>query len=122
MSDAPLAGRRVLVAEDEYLVAIEMAYALQDAGADVAGPVPSVADGLGLLRGAGRIDFAVLDVNLGGEPVYPLADALAERGIPFAFVTGYDADSVPSRYARMGRLEKPIAPGDVVAFIGHALD
>ncbi len=121
MRDPGLDGRRVLVVEDEYLMARDVARAFEDAGAQVVGPVPSVRHALSLLDGGSPIDFAVLDVNLAGEAVYPLADVLAARGVPFVFATGYDAAAIPTRYARALRLEKPIDPSEVVRAVSRSI-
>ena len=84
-----LHDRRVLVVEDEYFVADDIARALSKAGAEVVGPVPTREEALGLLSSGARIDAAVLDINLRGDMAYPVADALRERGVPFVFATGY---------------------------------
>lgn len=70
------------------------------------GPVPSVADALALLQGGPSPDLAVLDINLQGEMVYPVADALLASGIPFLFVTGYDAMEIPRAYAEAPLIDK----------------
>jgi CheY-like chemotaxis protein len=104
-----LVGLRVLLVEDEYLIATDLADALRDAGAAVVGPAATVKRALDLIADIGcRLNFAILDVNLGNELVYPLADRLAARGIPFVFTTGYDQGSIPSAYANVPRYEKPI--------------
>jgi len=104
-----LKGRRFLVVEDEYLIAADIAASLEALGAEVAGPAASVAEALTFLeRDGDRLDGAVLDVNLGKERVYPLADVLKGRGIPFVFTTGYDASAVPNSYADVPRCEKPV--------------
>lgn len=82
MVEATLAGRSVLVVEDDYYLADEHARALETAGAIVLGPAPSVAAALDLLGREAALEAAVLDVNLGGEMVYAVADTLAVRGIP----------------------------------------
>jgi CheY-like chemotaxis protein len=105
-----LAGRRVLVVEDEYFVADDIARALREIGADVVGPFPSREDALQAV-GAQPIDTAVLDINLQGEAVYPVADALRSAGIPFVFATGYDESSLPPSYRDVPRWEKPFDPG-----------
>ena len=106
-----LRGRRLLVVEDEYLIAASLARELEGRGAEVVGPAGSVRDALALVEAAGgRLDGAVLDINLRGERVYPVADALAALGVPFVFVTGYDARVIPDAYAGVPRCEKPVSP------------
>lgn len=107
MPDTKLSGRRVMVVEDEYFLADELARALRAAGAAVLGPAPSVDAALALV-GDGAPDAAVVDVNLGGELAYPVADALLARGVPILFTTGYDRDSLPERLLAVPRLEKPV--------------
>ncbi|MEZ0172613.1 response regulator [Microvirga sp. TS319] len=105
-----LARCRVLVVEDEYFIADDMAKALEKLGAEVVGLVPKRDKALMLLSSGEGIDAAVLDINLRGEEVFPVADALAERGIPFVFATGYDPSSVPVAYADVPRWAKPFDP------------
>jgi CheY-like chemotaxis protein len=110
MADAgELKGRRFLVVEDEYLIAADLAASLQALGVEVAGPAASVAEALRLLEvDHDRLDGAVLDINLRHERVYPVADVLRARGVPFVFTTGYDASVVPSLYMDVPRCEKPV--------------
>ena len=112
MPDALLAsalrGRRILVVEDEYMMADDLQYDLEQAGAQVIGPVPSVADALRLLATQEAIDGAILDVNLRGEKAYPVADVLRERGIPFVLATGYEQWALPEAYKDVPRCEKPV--------------
>ncbi|WP_354266740.1 response regulator [Bradyrhizobium sp. I1.7.5] len=103
-----LRGRHLLIVEDEYMIAAELARALQDRGANVIGPAGSVEDALQLLEAERQIDGAVLDINLGGERAYPVADALRARAVPFVFATGYDAWVIPETYASVPRMEKPV--------------
>lgn len=98
---------RILVVEDEYFVAADLAHALTGAGAEVVGPVPTDGEALALLDSGAQVDGAVLDINLRGELVYPLADVLIEREVPFVFATGYGADALPRRFSRIPRWEKP---------------
>lgn len=121
MRDRSLSGRRILVVEDEYLVATALADDLSDAGAEVLGPAPSVAQALELIDGAAQLDIGVLDINLAGEPVYPVADALAARGVPFVLVTGYDGHAIPERYRDAPRLEKPVEARTVLAVLRRLL-
>lgn len=100
-------GRRLLLVEDEFVLALGVADALTDLGADVLGPVASVADALALLEHVPEIDAAVLDVNLGGEVVYPVADALLARGVPFLFATANDRTQLPPRFAHVDLCRKP---------------
>jgi CheY-like chemotaxis protein len=104
-----LQGRCLLVVEDEYLIAADLARSLEDVGADVVGPAGSVEDALELVATDGkRLDGAVLDINLRGERVYRVADALAACGVPFVFTTGYDALAIPDAYAGVPICEKPV--------------
>lgn len=112
-ADALLQDRRVLIVEDEYVVAEAMERSLRRAGAIVLGPVPSVAQALALIDREGRIDSAVLDINLGGQKVYPLLDRLLAKGIRCVFATGNDPADVPTAYDHVTRLEKPVDPRHV---------
>jgi CheY-like chemotaxis protein len=98
----------ILVVEDEYMIAADLARSLEDLGMAVLGPAASVADALLLLNGEPGPDAAILDVNLGGERVFALADTLQKRGVPFVFATGYDDWAIPSTYAHIRRFEKPV--------------
>jgi PAS domain S-box-containing protein len=100
-------ARRILVVEDEALVAMELADSLTELGFTVIGPFTNLAEAKQALE-RGEIDAAVLDVNLGGEPIYPLAAILAARNKPFVFVTGYDSDSIDMRFKNAPVLQKPI--------------
>lgn len=100
-----LAGKRVLVAEDEYNIAMFLVEYLQMKDVDVVGPAGNL-KALDALVDAQAIDGALLDINLGGELVYPLADRLLERNIPFVLTSGYD-DNVPERFADAPRCGKP---------------
>ena len=113
MPDPSLARRRILVVEDEYFLAVDLERELTAAGATVIGPAPSIEDALALIESSPEVDAAVLDINLGGEMSYPVADALTTRFVPFLFATGYNAQDIPTRYARVTRLDKPILPGAV---------
>ena len=113
-----LRGRKILVVEDEYLIAADLAATLEDVGVAVVGPAGSVAQALELVEDAGgELDAAVLDVNLGGERVYPVADALAARGVPFVFATGYDHILVPTNHAGVARCEKPVNKAALVRLL-----
>ena len=98
---------RVLLVEDEALVAMMIQETLAEFGFDVLGPVATVSEALAAAREPG-IDAAVLDINLGDDLVYTVAEILARRGVPFVFVTGYDSDSVDARFSGIPVLQKPI--------------
>ena len=112
MPDALLAsalqGRRILVVEDGYMMAEDLQHALEKAGAQVLGPVPSVADALRLLAAEEAVDGAILDVNLRGEKAFPVADALRERNMPFVLATGYEQWALPDAYKDAPRCDKPV--------------
>jgi CheY-like chemotaxis protein len=109
---AELAGRRVLVVEDEALVMMMIEDVLLDAGCEVV-VAGNVARALAAI-GAERFDAAILDVNLDGSPSYDVADALAARGTPFLFSTGYGADGMRPAYRHCRVLTKPFAEDDLV--------
>jgi CheY-like chemotaxis protein len=115
--EAELSGMRILVAEDEILVAMTLADWLADLGCTVAGPVSSVEQGMRLIE-QNSIDGAILDVNLRGEMVFPLADALAERSIPFVYVTGYGKLLRTSNHGRPV-LQKPYSDPQLLKIIGE---
>ena len=104
--DAPLAGQHILVVEDVYFVADDMASALRGAGATVVGPASNHRAARSLIASE-RVDAAVLDINLHGEAVYAVADALLARGTPFVFATGYARSSIPAAYRYVPLWEKP---------------
>lgn len=113
MAKAALVGLRVLIVEDEYLLATDLKRALMDAGA------ASVQLSGDLLDGAREVvtdgyAFALLDLNLRGDFAYPLADILTRRGIPFGFVTGFDRTHFPSRFAHVPFWQKPVSPDVMV--------
>lgn len=107
LADKLLAGRSILIVEDEYFLADDLARAVKSAGGHVAGIVGDCADAIALLKIDRLIDGAILDLNLRGEMSYPIADILRDRGIPFIFATGYDEAAISSGYENVRRLEKP---------------
>jgi CheY-like chemotaxis protein len=98
---------RVLLVEDEGLVALMLEDLLEDLGCEVAASLASVRAALAWIEAGGSADMALLDVNLSGEPVFPVADALSARGVPFAFATGYGEGHDP-RFKGAPLLGKPI--------------
>ena len=104
--NSPFSGRRVLMVEDEMIVAWLLEDMLTDLGCAVIGPAGNVNQARAIIK-AEAIDAAVLDVNLNGQLSYPVADALAERGVPFVFSTGYDKDRLLDRHRTFPILQKP---------------
>lgn len=104
--NAALAGRRVLVVEDEPFIAMTLEDMLTDFGCVVAGSVSQVSDALAVIE-RGEMDAAVLDVNLGNQKIDPVADELARRGFPFVFTTGYGRNGVPVSHNTRGVVQKP---------------
>ncbi len=100
--NSPLSGRRVLVVEDEMIVAWLLEDMLADFGCVVVGPPARVEQALAVID-----DAAVLDLNLNGQKSYPVADALAARGVPFVFSTGYDKGRLLDSYRSFPVLQKP---------------
>ncbi len=113
---ADLAGFNVLVVEDDYFVAKEVAKILREHGAHVLGPVPDVARGRALLSSV-IPDCAVLDINLKSKFVFELAEELEERGVPPVFATGYDSSFVPQHLRHAPCLQKPVDARDLVRHV-----
>ena len=104
-----LAGKRVLVVEDELLVALLVEDTLAEAGCIVVGPFARVRDALAAVQ-AETVDVALLDVNVAGERVFPVAYALEERGVPFLFLTGYGEAALPRDRPGWDACSKPFYP------------
>jgi CheY-like chemotaxis protein len=108
-----LAGRRILVVEDESLVAMLLETILEDMGCTPVGPAATVDDGLALAGGGDPLDAALLDVNVAGRQVFPVADALAAAGVPFVFSTGYGEGGLPDRWRGHPTIQKPFTEAAV---------
>lgn len=124
MSDPalPLAGRRILVVEDEYLIAVEVKRWLLAAGSEVMGPVPSVDQALDLVEDQ-HPDAAVLDVNLGnGDTAYPVAARLGSLGVPYLFATGDVRVTGATVEEGRPRLEKPFLQAELVRALTKLLN
>lgn len=102
-----LRGLAILIVEDEFYLADDWALALTRAGARVLGPFGRIEDARRAVECDEAVDFAILDVDLMGDCVFPVADLLRERGAPFLFATGYDREVIPERFRDRPRLEKP---------------
>jgi CheY-like chemotaxis protein len=112
------AGLRILLVEDEAMVAMIIEDTLSDLGCEVIGPIATIARAKEVAASE-RIDGAFLDVNLRGELVYPVADTLAERGVPFAFVTGYGEAGLDPRFRGTPVLTKPFLPETVEQLVNR---
>jgi DNA-binding response OmpR family regulator len=112
--------RRVLVVEDEPIIALEIEDILRDAGFEIAGCVGSVDNALAMLKGV-DCDVAVLDANLRGKTVEPVAVALHQRGRPFLFVSGYRRVYLPDAFPDAPHLSKPFEPGELITAIRQLL-
>lgn len=104
--DFALRGARILVVEDDMLVAMLLEDLLNEHGCALVGPAARLARAMDLAA-VEIIDAALLDLNVDGKQVYPVAEILRKRGIPFAFVTGYGANWVSSTYRDRPTLQKP---------------
>jgi CheY-like chemotaxis protein len=105
---------RVLLVEDEYIVASALARGLRVYGAEVVGPAATVANALALIEAHSTLDGALVDINLRGIPAYDVVDALISRRVPTVLTTGYESSVVPPRYRGLVVLQKPFDPRDAM--------
>jgi CheY-like chemotaxis protein len=115
MSTTDLQGLSVFVVEDEALVFFLLEEILLDAGCSVIGPGMSLKKAAELAETRQDIDVAILDVNLAGKMVYPVAEILKRRGIPFAFTTGYGETGLSEEWRGAAVISKPWAEADMIA-------
>jgi CheY-like chemotaxis protein len=101
-----LSGRRILIVEDESLVAMLLETILEDMGCSTVGPAANIDDGLTLVQ-TESLDAALLDVNVAGRQVFPVAQALKDRGVPFVFSTGYGEGGLPDEWRGQPTIQKP---------------
>ncbi|HEX2117347.1 MAG TPA: response regulator [Alphaproteobacteria bacterium] len=118
MSEASLTGLRILLVEDEAMVAMIIEDTLRDLGCEVVGPIASIERAREAAISE-RVDGAFLDVNLRGELVYPVAEVLAARNVPFAFVTGYGESGIDPRFRGAPVLAKPFLPETVEQLVSR---
>jgi CheY-like chemotaxis protein len=109
---------RILVVEDEFLIALDIAGVLEQAGLAVIGPAGNVGDALQAIERE-EVHGALLDAHLAGEPVSRVADALQARGIPFAFVSGYGRDQLPAAHRGAPLVKKPFTGKDLLVAVSH---
>lgn len=122
MTSTPLSGKSVLMVEDEYLIADALCSAFELEDVRVVGPFPNVASAMAALDGGATADAAILDVNLNGERVFPLADRLIADNVPIVLTTGYDSDAIPRDYEHLRRLQKPVHLNELFGCLNGMLD
>jgi CheY-like chemotaxis protein len=110
----PLTGCRILLVEDDFFIAEDVAAVIHDAGGTTVGPFATMIDALDRLSGREAIDGAILDVGLDGEFSYPLAEALRTTRIPFLFLTGRQKSELPAAFASAFHMQKPFDPKTLV--------
>lgn len=115
-------GRRVLVVEDESLVAMLLETILSDMGCEIVGPASNVQDGLRVASQATALDAALLDVNVAGQKVFPIAEALKARGVPFVFSTGYGESGLPEIWRGNPTIQKPFTEAAIHDALMNALN
>jgi DNA-binding NtrC family response regulator len=115
---APLAGRKILIVEDEAPIALDLAAAVQQAGGIVVGPVASVAAAHAAMAD-NRLDGALLDIRLRNETSFPLADVLAVLNIPFVFVSGLSSALMPYTHRERPLFDKPYEASEVIAVLAR---
>lgn len=121
-SKASLAGLKVLVVEDEALVSMLLEDMLSDLGCQIVGPIMRLAEALSVAQDRGQaIDVAILDVNLGGERSFPVAEVLEQRGCLFVLSTGYDDAGIEERWRARPMLRKPFLPHQLEEALQEAL-
>lgn len=117
---AHLAGKRVLLVEDQFIIAMDLERVLKAAGCLVTGPVARLQPALAQAT-TGAFDFAILDVNLFGEKVFPVAEMLDQRGVPFVLTTGYGDRAAPPGREAWPIVNKPYDPQAVLRLMGSML-
>ena len=105
---------RILIVEDEFWTARHLAIEARDRGAVVLGPIGSMPQAMEILASRRRPHAVILDIQLRAEVAYPLADTLSEQGIPFVFVTGYEKEDLPERFADVPHFVKPFSGGECI--------
>lgn len=117
-----LQDRRVLIIEDESLVAMLLETVLEDLGCMPVGPASSVDEGLRIIEDGAAIDAALLDVNVAGRHVFPAAEALRARDVPFVFSTGYGEGGLPDEWRGHLTIQKPFTEAAVRDALMRALE
>ena len=115
-----LAGRRVLIVEDEAMISALIEMILGEAGCSIVGPVAAVEQALEIIERE-ACDAALLDIHINGHEVYAVADVLSERGIPFVLVSGFARKQLPSRYRHCPYVAKPFTPDTVLTLLDEVI-
>ncbi|MFN4062191.1 MAG: hypothetical protein ACK4IA_15755 [Paracoccus hibiscisoli] len=105
---------RILIVEDEFWTARHLAMEARDRGAIVLGPISSIPQAMDMLASRRRPEAVILDVQLRAEVAYALADTLMQQEIPFVFVTGYEKEDLPERFADVPHFVKPFSGGECI--------
>jgi CheY-like chemotaxis protein len=116
-----LRGLRILVVEDEPLCAYDMCHGLVETGAIIVGPAHTLSEAIELTATTLVLHGAVLDINLHGEVVFDVAAALARRGVPFVFATGYSRDMSPEPFGTIRHFQKPVEASEVAQALRDAM-
>ncbi len=114
-------GLRVLLVEDEVMICLLLEDMLHEFGCEIVGPACDLERATDLARSEEGIDAAILDVNLGGQVVFPVAEILAERGVPILFSTGMGVDGLPEAWRRHETIQKPMSMDQLAAKLGNVL-
>ncbi|MEZ6016689.1 MAG: response regulator [Planctomycetota bacterium] len=118
---SPLSDRRILVVEDNFVLAESMRFALEEFGCTVVGPAPTSERALQLLARE-AVDGAVLDIDLQGKSSAPVAEELTRRQTPFVFLTGYESAALlPEKFHSWTRLSKPVDPEELARVLAHEI-
>lgn len=117
---ADIAGLSVFVIEDESLVLVNLEDMLGELGCSLVGPAMRLDEAEGMLDAAAAADVALLDVNIGGHPVFPFAEKLAARGVPLILATGYGREGLPAEWQNTTVMSKPYTFDDLAAALLQA--
>ena len=117
----PLEGKTILVVEDESLVAMLLETIIEDMGCATLGPISTIDEALQVIADGQAFDGALLDVNVAGKEIFPVAAALKERGVPFVFSTGYGEGGLPSEWRGQSTIQKPFTKDAVQKALIDAL-
>lgn len=116
-----LTDRRILVVEDQFILAQHLCDSLTEAGVTVVGPEPSVEAALARIEVEERIDAAILDVNLGNETVFAVANVLSDQNVPILFASGYGSEAFTSRFSSAINCSKPLNMRSVLKALSRLL-